>query len=78
MIVCNYFFKSSLIFNPYLSANFLAPDEYTYDYFSHIYKFSFENYFHTPDDTEYRKEKEPEWYMNFGNSMLLPCVSIAF
>ncbi len=28
--------------------------------------------YQSPDDTEYRKEEEPEWYMGFGNSMLLP------
>uniref|UniRef100_A0A7C4TAZ1 DUF2330 domain-containing protein n=1 Tax=candidate division WOR-3 bacterium TaxID=2052148 RepID=A0A7C4TAZ1_UNCW3 len=28
--------------------------------------------YQSPDDTEFRKEEEPEWYMGLGNSMLLP------
>jgi|UniRef100_A0A7V3RGU9 hypothetical protein len=43
------FFTFIEIFNPYFSANFLAPDEYTDDYFSHIYQFSFGNDFYSKD-----------------------------
>uniref|UniRef100_A0A7C4TFY8 Outer membrane protein beta-barrel domain-containing protein n=1 Tax=candidate division WOR-3 bacterium TaxID=2052148 RepID=A0A7C4TFY8_UNCW3 len=37
------------LINPYLSANLLAPDDYSDDYFSHIYQFSLENDFYRKD-----------------------------
>jgi hypothetical protein len=37
------------LINPYLSADLLAPDDYTDDYFSYIYQFSLENDFYRKD-----------------------------
>jgi hypothetical protein len=30
--------------------------------------------YQSPDDTEYRKEEEPEWYMGVSNSILFPFI----
>ncbi|MGB9721273.1 MAG: DUF2330 domain-containing protein [bacterium] len=35
-------------------------------------------FYQSPDDTEFRKEEQPYWYMGFANSMLTPVIVLLF